>query len=241
MLGCRCRSKGTRVAPLAGIHPEGTGTLGSCSAGGAVGFPPPERQEWQMSPSRCRTRMWCCCSSVGVVATSLGTAGPDSRHHLMGHPQPCPGTPGVFSIRVPLGDSTMREEHYMVKGVWVAVPRDGTVPWGFHKGRASDPLALPVPWVSGCCGHAPPPSSPSPSLFSRRTPPNRALHPGPGGGASTTSPSPMVWVHPLSFPCHCHRRVLQKPRQLLHPGSGCWVLGSGEGGLGRAPLPPRSP
>lgn len=82
---------------------------------------------------------------------------------------------------------------------------------GFCRGRASDPLLLPMPWVLGCFGHGPPAPSTS-------APPDRALNPR--GEASTFSPV----VGPLSSPPSLSPQGVARPTATSASGGSCWAL-----------------
>lgn len=88
---------------------------------------------------------------------------------------------------------------------------------GFCRRRASDPLVLLMPWVSGCFGHGPLPQEP---LHHQTVPWTPKVRPA--------LRLPQLWV-PCLPPRRCHRRVLRDPRQLLHPAA---AAGHWEGELG---------
>lgn len=237
-MGCRCGSKGTRVAPLAPAR-RGWGHRGPALRGGC-GLSSSRKAGVANVP--CETLcplLWHPAgpghgaAPVGWVPwpPAWGQPGLTATVTLWDTPSPAWRPQGSSALGSVLVTASRRSSvtwgTESPAGCRVAVPGEGTVPWGFHRGRTLAPLALPMPWVSGCFGCAPTPPSPSPSLFSRRALPPRALHPHASGGASAACPPPppRVRVRPLSFPCHPHRRVLQDPRQFLHPGAGCWGLG----------------
>jgi len=148
-----------------------------------------------------------------MVATSLGTAGPSSHCHPVGHPQPCLPTPGVCSFGVALGASTA--------GVGVAVPREGTVPRGAQRSSPSAEFQ----GASATLPLHPAPPRPSKGLFQQGPPRTEPCTPTPAVGPAPRPPHPDGAGPSPSFPRCPHRRVLQDPRQLLHPGAGCWGAG----------------
>lgn len=255
--GCWAAAVGVRGRGWHRWHPPGgDGDTGVLHCGGAAGFPPPERQEWQMTPVGHPCPLpWHPglsagpghgAAAMGWVSwpPAWGQQGPTATVTSWDSPSPAWGPRGSSALGSALVTALCRSGVTRGKeslaGCRVAVPRDrGRSPGVFIREENHQTLLLsPCHGFWGALATLPLHPAPLHLCFPEGPLQTEPCTHVPAVGPAQRPPPLGAWVCPLSFPrCH-HRRVLQDPQQLLHPGGGCWVL---EGGLGQAPLPPRSP